>query len=278
MASWLSLRSIQCSACPPSHPIRLTPHGQQASSPWDHSTVPMAPAPSFRGHQWTYNPIRGSCLLLLLVVSNLVLCQGKSCLSCSPDVFVSLQKSLTDVFVYALSLSHDIHNLSTIMFNEFDEKYAQGKLYHINATKSCHTNSFHTPEEGDKAQQTNNEDLIKWTLVLLYCWNNPLYYLVPEIQSMKNLSEAVVSSAEEIENMSEKLESLIETHFGKIIFPVLKTIHEARIPWSRYSSMKFSNEDRRISEYYNLFYCLRRDSHKVDMYINILECRTRKTC
>uniref|UniRef100_A0A4W2HIY6 Chorionic somatomammotropin hormone 2-like n=1 Tax=Bos indicus x Bos taurus TaxID=30522 RepID=A0A4W2HIY6_BOBOX len=159
-----------------------------------------------------------------------------------------------------------------------DEKYAQGKLYHINATKSCHTNSFHTPEEGDKAQQTNNEDLIKWTLVLLYCWNNPLYYLVPEIQSMKNLSEAVVSSAEEIENMSEKLESLIETHFGKIIFPVLKTIHEARIPWSRYSSMKFSNEDRRISEYYNLFYCLRRDSHKVDMYINILECRTRKTC
>ena len=59
MASWLSLRSIQCSACPPSHPIRLTPHGQQASSPWDHSTVPMAPAPSFRGHQWTYNPIRG---------------------------------------------------------------------------------------------------------------------------------------------------------------------------------------------------------------------------
>ena len=33
---------------------------------------------------------------------------------------------------------------------------------------------------------------------------------------MKNLSEAVVSSAEEIENMSEKLESLIETHFGKV--------------------------------------------------------------
>ncbi|XP_010843884.1 PREDICTED: chorionic somatomammotropin hormone 2-like [Bison bison bison] len=115
----------------------------------------MAPAPSFRGHQWTYNPVRGSCLLLLLVVSNLLLCQGISCLSCHPDMFVSLQKSLIDVFINAASLSHDFYNLSTIMFNEFDEKYAQGKLYYINATKSCHTNSFHTPEERDKAQQMN---------------------------------------------------------------------------------------------------------------------------
>ena len=59
MVSWLSLRSIRCSRFPPSHPIRLFPHGQQESSPWDHSAIPMAPAPSFRGHQWTYNPVRG---------------------------------------------------------------------------------------------------------------------------------------------------------------------------------------------------------------------------
>ena len=43
----------------PSHPIRLTPHDQQESSPWDHSTIPMASAPSFRGYQWTYNPVQG---------------------------------------------------------------------------------------------------------------------------------------------------------------------------------------------------------------------------
>ena len=59
MASQLSLRSIPCSTFPPPHPFRLTPHSQQESSPWDHSAIPMAPAPSFRGHQWTYNPVRG---------------------------------------------------------------------------------------------------------------------------------------------------------------------------------------------------------------------------
>ena len=59
MASQLSLRSIPCSTFPPPHPFRLTPHSQQESSPWDHSAIPMAPAPSFCGHQWTYNPVRG---------------------------------------------------------------------------------------------------------------------------------------------------------------------------------------------------------------------------
>nr|XP_025122087.1 placental prolactin-related protein 1-like isoform X2 [Bubalus bubalis]XP_025122094.1 placental prolactin-related protein 1-like isoform X2 [Bubalus bubalis] len=211
-------------------------------------------------------------------MSNLLLCQGNSCPSCGPDVFVTFLKSLTDLFIDASWLSHDFYNLSTIMFHKFDEKYAQGKLYYINATKSCHTNSFHAPEERHKAQQMNNEDLSKWTLVLLYSWNKPLYHLVTELQSMKEVSEAFLSSTIEIENMSDKLQIFIESQFSKIIVSALKTIHEAPSSWSGLPSLMSSDEDRRLSEFYNLFHCLRRDSGKVDTYIKILACRICKTC
>ncbi|XP_042093458.1 chorionic somatomammotropin hormone 2-like isoform X2 [Ovis aries] len=238
----------------------------------------MAPAPSFRGHQWTYRPVRGSCLLLLLVMSNLLLCQGNPCPSCSPDEFDTFLQNVTDLFIDASWLSHDFHNHSTIMFKEFDEKYAQGNLYHINATDSCHTNSFHSPEERDKAHQLNNEDLSKWTLMLLYSWNSPLCHLVTELKSMKELSEAFLSSAIEIENMSEKLQAFIGSQFRKITVPVLQTMHEVPSTWSGLPSLKSSDEDRCHSELYNLFHCLHRDSRKVDMYIKILACRALKTC
>ncbi|KAM7229654.1 hypothetical protein CapIbe_019770 [Capra ibex] len=238
----------------------------------------MAPTPSFRGHLWTYNPVRGSCLLLLLVMSNLLLCQGNPCPSCGPDLFAISLKSLTDLFIDATWLSHEFHNVSAVMFKEFNEKYAQGKLYHINATDSCHTNSFHSPEDRYKAHQLNNEDLSKWTLVLLYSWNNPLYHLVMELPSMRELSETFLSSARKMETMSDKLQAFIESHFRKIIAAVLQTMHDADSSWSRLPSLTSSEEDRRHSELYNLFHCLRRDAGKVDMYIKILACRTRGTC
>uniref|UniRef100_A0A452EWM8 Uncharacterized protein n=1 Tax=Capra hircus TaxID=9925 RepID=A0A452EWM8_CAPHI len=230
----------------------------------------MAPAPSFRGHQWTYNSVRGSCLLLLLVMSNLLLCEGNPCPSCSPDEFDTFLQNLTDLFIDASWLSHDFHNCSTIMFKEFDEKYAQGKLYYINATDSCHNNSFHSPEERDKAHQLNNEDISKWTLVLLYSWNKPLYHLVME------LKKAFLSSAIEIENMSEKLQAFIGSQFRKV--SILQRMHEVPSTWSGLPSLKSSDEDRHHSELYNLFHCLCRDSRKVDMYIKILACRACKTC
>ena len=60
-----------------------------------------------------------SCLLLVLAMSNLLLCQGNVCPSCGPDVFGVPLKFLRKTFSRVSNLSHDMHNLSTLMFNEF---------------------------------------------------------------------------------------------------------------------------------------------------------------
>ncbi|CAN0398970.1 unnamed protein product [Rangifer tarandus platyrhynchus] len=241
----------------------------------------MSPAPSFRGHQWTYNPVQGSCLLLLLVMSKLLFCQGNLCPNCSPDVFDIPLKSLTDLFIDAARLSQDYHNLSTIMFNEFVSTVVVGKQYYINATKSCHTNSLHSPEEREKALQMNNEDLSKWILILLYSWNRPLYHLIKELQSLKEDSDAILSSAIENEKMSDKLQGFKRGQYLlgiQIIFAVRLKMFEAHTYWSGLPSLMSTDEDRRHSAFYNLVQCLLRDSHKVDIYTKILVCRIRKTC
>ncbi|KAG5197285.1 hypothetical protein JEQ12_010739 [Ovis aries] len=224
-----------------------------------HISVKATPKAAFRdsdtAQMWTYG-------ILCFSLST-----GNPCPSCSPDVFATSLRSRTDLFINATWLSHEFHYVSSVMFKEFNEKYAQGKLYHINATDSCHTNSFHSPEDRYKAYQLNNEDLSKWTLVLLYSWNKPLYHLVMELPSMRELSETFLSSARKMETMSDKLQAFIESHFRKIIAAVLQTMHDADSSWSRLPSLTSSDEDMRHSELYNLFHCLYRDADRIIFHL-----------
>uniref|UniRef100_A0A8B9YQ87 Uncharacterized protein n=1 Tax=Bos mutus grunniens TaxID=30521 RepID=A0A8B9YQ87_BOSMU len=217
-----------------------------------------------------------SCLLHLLVISNLLLCQGKLCPICCPDVFDFPLDSLTDLLIDAARLSHDFHNHSTIMFNEFDEKYAQGKLYYINATKSCYTNSLYTPEEREKAKQMNMS-----LSPGFFTRSNETIYSLPgfrllegmvTVHSMKEVSDAILSSARENVKKVQELQAFIERHISQVSGRC-KGLHLlVRLP------SLMSRDDVCHSAFDNLFKCLSRDSHKLDIYTKILACRVLKMC
>ncbi|XP_043305933.1 chorionic somatomammotropin hormone 2-like [Cervus elaphus] len=238
----------------------------------------MAPAPSFHGHQWTYNPVRAFCLLLLLVVSNVLLCQGEFCWLCGRYLFGVRLKSLRKTFSRASILSHDMHNLSTIMFNEVIERYSQSKPEYMNATNDCHTNPLHAPEEIERAQLMNNEDLTKWILMIQYLWNAPLFDLAYDPRIEENLTVTVISSALECRRKSFKLQSILARQFSQIILPLRRKLEEERLYWSAIPFLLSDDEDVRHSAFYNLFKCLNRDSRKVDMYTKILACRISDEC
>nr|KAF6444875.1 prolactin [Molossus molossus] len=156
-------------------------------------------------------PRRGSLLLLLLLVSNLLLFRNVASLPICPSRTIPCQVPLRDLFDRAVILSNYIHNLSTEMFSEFDKQYAQGKGYITRAFNSCHTASLPTPGNKEQAQRINVQ---------------------PEVKENE--------------------------------------VHSA---WFGLPSLQMADEDTRLSAFYNLLHCLRRDSNKVDNYLKVLKCR-----
>ncbi|XP_036987168.2 prolactin [Artibeus jamaicensis] len=213
----------------------------------------------------------GSFLLLLLLLSNLLLCRSVDSLPICPSGAVNCKVSLRDLFDRAVVLSHYIHSLSSEMFSEFDKQYGQGKNFIARAINSCHTASIPTPGNKEQAQNTHHEDLLSLILRLLRSWNAPLYHLVSEVRGMQGPPSDVLSKAIEIEERNKQLLAGMERIVGQV-YPEAKQ-NEVYSVWPGFPSLQDADEDSRLSAFYNLLHCLRRDSHKVDNFLKLLRCR-----
>uniref|UniRef100_A0A8C3BFI0 Prolactin n=1 Tax=Cairina moschata TaxID=8855 RepID=A0A8C3BFI0_CAIMO len=192
-------------------------------------------------------------LLVVLLVSNMLLTkEGVTSLPICPNGSANCQVSLGELFDRAVKLSHYIHFLSSEMFNEFDERYAQGRGFITKAVNGCHTSSLTTPEDKEQAQQIHHEDLLNLVLGVLRSWNDPLIHLASEEQNKRLL---------------EGMEKIVgRVHSGDIG-------NEVYSQWEGLPSLQLADEDSKLFAFYNLLHCLRRDSHKIDNYLKVLKCR-----
>ncbi|XP_021244730.1 prolactin isoform X2 [Numida meleagris] len=155
-------------------------------------------------------------LLAVLLVSNMLLTkEGVTSLPICPSGSVNCQVSLGELFDRAVKLSHYIHFLSSEMFNEFDERYAQGRGFITKAVNGCHTSSLTTPEDKEQAQQIHHEDLLNLVLGVLRSWNDPLIHLASEVQTIKEAPDTILWKAVEIEEQNKRLLEGMEKIVGR---------------------------------------------------------------
>ncbi|XP_033010583.1 prolactin [Lacerta agilis] len=211
-------------------------------------------------------------LLAILAITNVYLSRkGVTSSPICPNGSDTCQVSLGDLFDRAVKLSHYIHSLSSEMFNEFDERYAQGRGFIAKAINSCHTSSLTTPEDKEQAQQIHHEDLLNLVLSVLRSWNDPLIHLVSEVQRIKEAPDTILWKAMEIEEQNKRLLEGMEKIVGRVHPGDLG--NEVYSRWSGLPSLQLADEDSRLFAFYNLLHCLRRDSHKIDSYLKLLKCR-----
>ncbi|TRZ25362.1 hypothetical protein HGM15179_001680 [Zosterops borbonicus] len=215
--------------------------------------------------------LKGLLLVALLVSHMLLTKEGVTSLPICPKGSVSCQLSLEELFDRAVKLSHYIHFLSSEIFNEFDERYAQGRGFIAKAVNSCHTASLTTPEDKEQAQQIHHEDLLNLILGVLRSWNDPLIHLASEVQRIKEAPETILWKAVEIEEQNKRLLEGMEKIVGRVHSGVVE--NDIYTPWDGLPSLQLADEDSRLFAFYNLLHCLRRDSHKIDNYLKVLKCR-----
>ncbi|XP_003504874.1 prolactin-2A1-like [Cricetulus griseus] len=216
----------------------------------------------------------GLWTLLLLLMSNLLLWKDVSslpnCAIRNGRCFASLEEMLN----LAVSMSQDISEQAFKMFTEFDNQYAQSHQLINRSLKKCHTSSLNLPKPRSKALQTHPIVLLKLVKSLLAAWKVPMYHLVKEMPSLKDVPDTMLSKARDIEQKSTGLLEGIKSILSQI---QSKDDGDEKYPvWSGQASLKSDTEDARQFAFYNLIRCAGKNAQKVESALMIVRCQILK--
>nr|P33091.1 RecName: Full=Prolactin; Short=PRL [Protopterus aethiopicus]AAB27569.1 prolactin, PRL [Protopterus aethiopicus=African lungfish, pituitary glands, Peptide, 200 aa] [Protopterus aethiopicus] len=181
------------------------------------------------------------------------------------------QIPLDDLFERVVKLAHRIHSLTSDMFNEFDERYAQGRGFISRAINNCHTSSLTTPEDKEQAQKFHHDDLLRLVMKVLRSWNDPLLQLVSEVpQGIGEAPGTILWKVTEVEDQTKQLIEGMEKILGRMHPNGLD--NEVLSLWPMPMAMH-AGDGSKLFAFYNLLHCFRRDSFKIDSYLKLLRCR-----
>ncbi|KAJ1163360.1 hypothetical protein NDU88_003819, partial [Pleurodeles waltl] len=138
----------------------------------------------------------------------------------------------------------------------------------------CHTSTLQTPNGKETAQNIPREELTYLIMSLLQAWKKPLSQFHQNIENYQEISETGQSKAQEISSMMRELEKGVEKVTAKMqSMGIINNLLHGRTSSSDSAGLPSTN-DSAMNDY-ELLLCFRRDTNKVQSYLNILKCRAK---
>ncbi|XP_076860696.1 prolactin 2 [Brachyhypopomus gauderio] len=181
----------------------------------------------------------------------------------------SCMLSLASLFDRVIQHSVRVHSLSSELHSEFEQYYLPSRHQISRGHSKCHTSNILTPNGKDNAQRLAHKELAEVILKLLAAWRDPLHELYQTITGLEGFSSFGSSKVLEMSDMVHELRKGVERVMEKMLLlgMVSNSANSSLTPGTSLPIVASLND-------YELLYCFRRDSDKVQNYLKILRCAT----
>nr|AAX21764.2 prolactin [Acanthopagrus schlegelii] len=180
---------------------------------------------------------------------------------------------ISDLLDRASQRSDTLHSLSTTLTQDLNNHIPPVGWMMMPRPSTCHTSSLQTPNDKEQALQLSESDLLSLARSLLQAWQDPLVVLSNSANSLVHPSQSSISNKiRELQEHSKSLGDGLDILSGKM-GPEAQAI--SSLPY-RGSNDIGEDSISKLTNFHFLLSCFRRDSHKIDSFLNVLRCRAAK--
>ncbi|XP_061817228.1 prolactin-like isoform X2 [Nerophis lumbriciformis] len=180
--------------------------------------------------------------------------------------------SLANLFDRVIQHSARMHGISNDLHSELEQYFLPSKNHIGRVSRNCHTSTLLTPDGKENAQRMAREELTEVILKLLVAWRDPLWHFHQITARQPDLANFSSDKALEMSAMVHELRKGVEKVAEKM--QVLGMISNSVSSLASLEDILASESGEwRLMKDYELLYCFRRDSDKIQNYLKILKCR-----
>ncbi|XP_045928359.1 prolactin 2 [Micropterus dolomieu] len=180
--------------------------------------------------------------------------------------------SLANLFDRVIQHSARMHGVSNDLHSEFEQYFLPSKNQIGRVSRNCHTSDILTPNGKENAQRMAREELTEVILKLLVAWRDPLWHFHQSIAHHHDFNNFSSNKALEMSDMVHELRKGVQKVAEKMQMLGIISNSVSGLA-SHEASLPSGSAEWRLMKDYELLYCFRRDSNKVQNYLKILKCR-----